>query len=59
MQICLKAVSYIRGTKFGQAHLNDEQKVRLLLILPFEGISDLIWVASSAENINLAKKIPK
>ena len=46
-----------RYTKFGQAHLNEERKITLWLILHFiMGFMDLIWVTSSAENIYLAKK---
>ena len=40
-------------TKFGQAHSNNERKIRLLLILEFGfpmRFLDLIWVTSSTEN---------
>ena len=47
-----------RCTKFGQAHSNDERKITLSLILHFIlAVQDLIWVTSSAENIDKVRKV--
>ena len=43
-------------TKFGQACSNNEQKITLADVAFFIGFLDIIWVTSSAENIDLARK---
>ena len=45
-----------RCAKFGQAHSNNEQKITLVDFAFYMGVPDLIWVTSSDENIDLAKK---
>ena len=46
-----------RHTKFGQAHSNDEQKNNTFIDFAFHiEFPELIWVTSSAENIDLARK---
>ena len=45
-----------RCTKFGQAHSSNERKITFVDFAFYMGFPDLIWVTSSAENIDLTRK---